>query len=458
MAKVVEITPYSNKAAPLKAHEQTVMVKVTAPVTGKKATAPLDIVFVLDTSGSMAGDRVAKMKKAMVIAIQKMGNDDRIAIVPFSSESNETKAKLQRVITEADKKEMQAFVEGLKAEGNTNIRAGLQVAVDKLLDRRADQEGRAGIIFLMSDGAQNHGDAGKVDVSKVNVQTFGFGENHNPKLLNALAHQSHGGLFHLVTDKLDANHLAEAFAMVLGRFRDISVLNLRVTLKKQEMEMQSVKAGSYPTKQPYGGDSFTVEFGDLARQERRRIMIFLRLPEACNEEKGKTVMTVECSYRLAGDKTDTTGVQHQVTMDRATEANPGEMKPQVLMERFRRQHAAAIDQARSMAEKKDFRGAKAKLAKRLSALSDLHNNPESDGVAGFLSTELKDILDHMASQEQYDKEGKALILAALSSHARQRPTARGSIHIDALFALKRDNKYIAQARKFYDNPNTALLN
>jgi secreted protein with Ig-like and vWFA domain len=182
MAKVVEIMTYYNKAALLKAHEQTVMVKVTAPMTGKKATAPLDVVFVLDTSGSMAGDRIAKMKKAMAIAIQKMGDDDRIAVVPFSSEANKSKAKLQRVITEADKKEMQAFVEGLKAHANTNIRAGLQVAVDLLLARRADQEGRAGVIFLMSDGAQNHGDAGKVDVSKVNVQTFGFGEKHDPKV------------------------------------------------------------------------------------------------------------------------------------------------------------------------------------------------------------------------------------------------------------------------------------
>lgn len=86
--------------------------------------------------------------------------------------------------------------------------------------------------------------------------------------------------------------------MVLGRFRDISVLNLRVTLKKQDPEIHNVDPGSYPTK-PAGGGSFTVEFGDLAREERRRIMLLLRFPEARKEEKGKIVLTVECSYRYA---------------------------------------------------------------------------------------------------------------------------------------------------------------
>lgn len=127
------------------------------------------------------------------------------------------------------------------------------------------------------------------------------------------------------------------------------------------------------------------------------------------------------------------------------------------MELFRRQHAAGIEEAKSLADKKDFPGAKAKLAERLSALDDL-DNPKSDGVVGFLCTEMEDLLDPMVSQQMYDKRGKSLALAALSSHARQRPTARGHIHNDHLFALKRDNKYVAQARKFYDNPNLALLN
>ncbi|PNT77105.1 uncharacterized protein LOC112268554 [Brachypodium distachyon] len=181
MAKLVVTATYSNKAAPLKAHEQTVMVKVTAPVTAKKDTAPLDVVLVLDTSGSMAGDKISKMKAAMEKILEKLGRRDRLAIVPFSSEAVESKARPQYTSTQV-KADSNAFIHKLKAEGKTNIRAGLQVAVKVLLDRFTDKQGRTGVIFLMSDGKQNHGDAGKVDVSEVNVQTFGFGEKHDSKV------------------------------------------------------------------------------------------------------------------------------------------------------------------------------------------------------------------------------------------------------------------------------------
>lgn len=185
MAKV-DIKSYGNKAGPLKAHEQTVMVKVTAPVTAKSRTSGLDIALVLDISGSMKGDKLAKMKKAMSFVLEKLGKNkigDRVAIIPFASEADKTHAKqLARVNKDALPK-WAAFIDGLQAHGNTNMKAGLQVGVDLLLARRGKDAERTGVIFLMSDGVQTHGDAGAVaDVSKVNVQTFGFGEKHEPKV------------------------------------------------------------------------------------------------------------------------------------------------------------------------------------------------------------------------------------------------------------------------------------
>ncbi|KAE8817353.1 hypothetical protein D1007_05047 [Hordeum vulgare] len=460
MAKAVEIKAYRNEAAPLKAHEQTLMVKVTAPATGKKETAALDIVFVLDISGSMAGDRIAKMKKTMEFFVkEKMGAEDRLAIVPFSSDANDkSHAKLDRMNDEKKKKAVVAFINGLKAHGDTNIAAGLESAVKMLVEgRRPD---RACVIFLLTDGAQNHGDARKVkDVSKVNVQTYGFGEKHDPTLLYELAHKSHGGAFHLVKDNSAENNLADGFGMVLGRFRDISVLNLRMILRvtpkqKEPEKIHDVGPGSYPTKPHVKEEgSFIVEFGDLARLEARRTMLLLHLPKVHKEEKGKTVLTVECSYRLAGAAKDTKVGPQEVKMDRSSKANTDEIKPEVELELFRRKHAAAVDEATKLAEKKNFAGAREKLAERLSALDDL-DNPKSEDLVGFLTTQMEHMFDHMGSQEEYDKKGKALALSILSSHARQRPTVQGHVHDDSLFYLKRDTKYVAQARQFHINPNT----
>ena len=51
------------------------------------SSGPKNIVLVLDTSGSMAGERFVLLKKAAIRVIQTLTVGDRVAIVPFASSS-----------------------------------------------------------------------------------------------------------------------------------------------------------------------------------------------------------------------------------------------------------------------------------------------------------------------------------------------------------------------------------
>jgi Mg-chelatase subunit ChlD len=49
--------------------------------------APLDLVTVLDLSGSMSGHKLELLKQAMRFVIDNLGPDDRLSVVSFSSEA-----------------------------------------------------------------------------------------------------------------------------------------------------------------------------------------------------------------------------------------------------------------------------------------------------------------------------------------------------------------------------------
>ncbi|WVZ49986.1 hypothetical protein U9M48_001289 [Paspalum notatum var. saurae] len=95
------------------------------------------------------------------------------------------------------------------------------------------------------------------------------------------ARKSHGGTYHNTPHSDVGNSLLKYFAKVLGILRDVSL---------------EVHPGNYRVT-PGGHGSFTIHFGDLARKEHRRIIAVVQLPAVLNNEKAKTVMDVDCSYR-----------------------------------------------------------------------------------------------------------------------------------------------------------------
>ncbi|XP_066311500.1 probable E3 ubiquitin-protein ligase WAVH2 [Miscanthus floridulus] len=123
------------------------------PVTAEASTrASLDLVTVLDVSGSMRGSKLALLKQAMRFVIDHLGPGDRLCIVAFSSGAHRI-IRLTRM-SDGGKASAKAAVESLVAQGSTNIRGGLRVASD-VLDGRRHRNAVASVI-LLSDGQDNY--------------------------------------------------------------------------------------------------------------------------------------------------------------------------------------------------------------------------------------------------------------------------------------------------------------
>ncbi|GMN75745.1 hypothetical protein TIFTF001_056361, partial [Ficus carica] len=171
-----QVTIINQPEAPLEETELKVLVELTGSGENEDRS-PVDIVAVLDVSGSMdKEDRIGKLRIAMQFLIQKLSPIDRMSVVTFSTGSE--RLFPLRQITNDSQMEIIEKVNGLSAGGWTNMFDGLKTGVKVLKDRRFSN-GRLGAIILMSDGAQSLtlGDARRVQVDNFAVHTFGFGSD-----------------------------------------------------------------------------------------------------------------------------------------------------------------------------------------------------------------------------------------------------------------------------------------
>ena len=151
-----------------------------------------DVILVLDTSGSMEGEKIEQAKEALEFVLEHLNSEDRFNIVAFSTGVRVYERELQSA-AEAD--EARRFIDDLRAVGGTNIDLALAEAL-----ALADGE-RPQIIIFLTDGLPTEGvtDADRIlanvqrQVSEnARIFTFGVGDDVNTFLLDTLAQDNRG--------------------------------------------------------------------------------------------------------------------------------------------------------------------------------------------------------------------------------------------------------------------------
>ncbi|KAL5579148.1 hypothetical protein UlMin_011590 [Ulmus minor] len=200
-----------------------VMLDIMGAAESREDRLGVDLVTVLDISGSMDGEKLEKMKIAMQFLIKKLSPIDRLSVVTFADESKRLCPLLQ--ITENSRQEIEKLVNDLVAYGNANISSGLEEGLKVLYERRFTNR-RSVRIMLMSDGCQDKQflDAAEIDFRDVPIFTFGFGADYDPKVLMAIAHNSDGGTF---SDVQNQDKLHIAFSECLAGLLTVAIQDLK---------------------------------------------------------------------------------------------------------------------------------------------------------------------------------------------------------------------------------------
>jgi Ca-activated chloride channel family protein len=159
-----------------------------------KKVLPKDVVFVLDTSGSMAGKKLEQAKKALEFCVESLNDVDRFDLVRFSTEAEPLFNKLAEASRDNRSKALR-FILDLKATGGTALNDALQQA----LTTRPDSSDRPYVIIFLTDGRPTLGETDEDrivgNVKKANsgatrVFCFGIGHDVNTHLLDKITEET----------------------------------------------------------------------------------------------------------------------------------------------------------------------------------------------------------------------------------------------------------------------------
>ncbi|HJQ69146.1 MAG TPA: VIT domain-containing protein [Blastocatellia bacterium] len=176
-----------------------------------------DVVFVIDISGSMEGDKLRQAKEALRFGLTKtLNEDDRFNIVAFSSAVRPISGGMMQA-TRANIEAALRFVDSLQSHGGTNINDALVTAM-KMFQR----SGRPQNLVFLTDGlpdrniepAQICANVRAANRANARLFTFGVGADVNRHLLEQLAAENRGAQANIENQYELARDVTTFFAKV----------------------------------------------------------------------------------------------------------------------------------------------------------------------------------------------------------------------------------------------------
>lgn len=166
---------------------------------------PTNIFLVVDTSGSMHGEKMALTRSALQTFVNQIrGDRDQVGLIEFSSS-----ARLLRslgVLDVTGRTELQAMISDLRPGGNTALIDGIWQAYTEL-QTHGDTEAINAIV-VMTDGLENNSRRSMADLQRrlsseegvpIVIFTIAFGDDADAKLMRFVAEIS-GGQFYWATE------------------------------------------------------------------------------------------------------------------------------------------------------------------------------------------------------------------------------------------------------------------
>jgi hypothetical protein len=158
--------------------------------------AAKDIVFVLDSSGSMADEgKMEKARAALLFGIRNLRDSDRFNVINFAGEEHLMESGLIAA-NASGRARGEEFVKKLTPTGGTNINDALRAAL-----KQFDSSDRPKLLVFLTDGLPTVGEtnvekiiknAQEIKVEGLRLFSFGVGYDVNTKLLDKIAEENSG--------------------------------------------------------------------------------------------------------------------------------------------------------------------------------------------------------------------------------------------------------------------------
>jgi Mg-chelatase subunit ChlD len=224
----------------------------------------IDLICLIDKSGSMQGQKMNLLIESFNNILEYLGDNDRLSIIVFDNQALRL-TPLLRMTQDGKNKTLQAL-KTVYANGGTNIGSAFAMALNLMMKRRKVNSVTS--VLILSDGIDGNAENSvkqllndnQSKLSTFTINTFGYGNDHDPKMMSALAQLKDGSFYFI--DKLET--IDEVFVDCLGGLISVVAQNVNIEIKPNSADeilpgINIVKA--------YGVDSFWKKTGDNYKAE-----------------------------------------------------------------------------------------------------------------------------------------------------------------------------------------------
>lgn len=358
----------------------------TAKLLDPGRRAPIDLVTVLDTSGTMTGAKLQMLKRAMRLVISSLGSADRLSIIAFSSAPKRMLAL--RRMTAHGQRSARKIIDRLVCGQGSSVGDALRKATKVLEDRR--ERNPVASIMLLSDGqderSSDHNKRRAVssvsgDVSstrfahlEIPVHSTGFGEN------------------------IAQEPAEDAFAKCVGGLLSVVVQDLKLQLGFSSGSTPAEITAVYSCNgRPLFLGSGSVRLGDLYAEEERELLVELKVPTL--PVGAHHVMSVRSSYKDPVSQETINGKEQALLVPRPHAVRSSDPKIERLRNLFITNRAIA--EARRCIEHNELSAAHRMLTSARALVKQASSTISTDEYVDGLDLELKELHYLRQQQQQY---------------------------------------------------------
>jgi len=423
----VELTPLkattsieSNEIARGNVAQILAMLTIRAPSNTSSlessSRVPLDIVAVVDRSGSMGGQKIELVKETLAYVISQLTSVDRLSIVSF----DDGVYPISGFSKVTDKDAMTRLVKEhplLNAAGGTNIGRGLGLGLQMLAARKTKNPVTS--VLLLTDG-QDGGALSQVSqLVKTSlppgssIHCFGFGSDHDAKVLSSIAETARGTFTYIEA----ISTVGEAFAGCLGGLLSVVAQNIEIDIQIKAESHKIIKIHS-TFSNSITGSGANIKVPDLFADEKRDLMLSFELPKVSEAKEIEfAVASVSYTDPKHKEKIRLDPVGFKVVR---TEGVPEVVvvNPQLDVQRNRIAAADAIAEAVKQADSSNFEKAKKIQQDAIDAIQ--RSNTKDDALSKELVSDLQECIKRTSDRSQFSNGGMAWAKSAQIQHHQQR--------------------------------------
>ncbi|MCD4657496.1 MAG: VWA domain-containing protein [Planctomycetes bacterium] len=253
------------------------MLSIKAPeIEQSTKRKPLNLVLVVDRSGSMKGEKITSVKKAVNHLVQNLTNEDILSIITYNQKVEVLHAS-GRVF---NKDSIKSKVNSIFSNGRTNLSDGWEQGFREISENLSDKY--VNRIILLTDGLANEGMTDSKELAKlgrkfrkkdVRTTTMGVGVDFNEELLKQVADESSGNYYYMA----DAERIQDLFQEEIGELLNMVAQDIELVVEfKNGVELRRVLT-DYAIEKT-GENEYTFALDDAFSNDEKIIMLRIDYP------------------------------------------------------------------------------------------------------------------------------------------------------------------------------------